>query len=151
MYPILGNRDIVGFGHSGSADYMDRNDFPCPAVRWKANSAEVMALKEKEKGDWKNLTIADKKALYRASFRQTYAELNAPTGEWKFYIAAIMLSMIVTGWMVMWMEKYVYPPLSPTVTPEYNEYLVDRMIKQGVGPITGISSRYDFEKKEWKK
>jgi cytochrome c oxidase subunit 4 len=35
---------------------MDRNDFPCPAVRWKANSAEVMALKEKEKGDWKNLT-----------------------------------------------------------------------------------------------
>jgi hypothetical protein len=45
----------------------------------------------------------------------------------------------------------VYPPLSPTVTPEYNEYLVDRMIKQGVGPITGISSKYDFEKKEWKK
>lgn len=44
----------------------------------------------------------------------------------------------------------VYPPMPPTLTPEYNEYLIDRMIKQGVGPITGISSRYDFEKKEWK-
>lgn len=45
-------------------------------------------------------------SVYRASFRQTYAELNAPTGEWKFYVAAIMLSLIVTGWMVMWMEKF---------------------------------------------
>lgn len=45
--------------------------------------AFFQALREKEKGDWRKLNIEEKKALYRASFRQTFAEFQAPTGEWK--------------------------------------------------------------------
>lgn len=48
-------------------------------------------LKEKEKGDWRKLTLDEKKALYRASFCQTFSEVQAPTGEWKY----------VTGWTLM--------------------------------------------------
>lgn len=34
---------------------------PCPSVRWQEDTAEVLALKEKEKGDWTKLTLEDKK------------------------------------------------------------------------------------------
>lgn len=41
---------------------MDRPEYPAPAIRFKENTADVMALREKEKGDWKNLSLEDKKA-----------------------------------------------------------------------------------------
>ena len=37
-------------------------DLPCPAVRWQETKGEIIAIKEKEKGDWKNLTIEEKRA-----------------------------------------------------------------------------------------
>lgn len=49
-------------------------------------------MREKEKGDWKNLTIDEKKRLYRASFRLTFAELDAPTGRFKSHF----------GWACVW-------------------------------------------------
>ena len=56
-----GKRDIVGFGETGEPAYFDLQDQPCPAVRFGKNTAEIMALKEKEKGDWKNLTLEERK------------------------------------------------------------------------------------------
>jgi len=61
MY-LSGNRDIVGFGLNGSPIYEDIQEYPCPAVRFRENSSEVMALREKEKGDWHKLTLEEKKA-----------------------------------------------------------------------------------------
>ena len=43
----------------------------------------LQALREKEKGDWKKLTLEEKKTLYRASFCQTFAEMEAGDGDWK--------------------------------------------------------------------
>lgn len=40
---------------------MDRPEFPLPAVRFGENTKEVLALREKEKGDWKNLSLDEKK------------------------------------------------------------------------------------------
>ncbi|CAB0004170.1 unnamed protein product [Nesidiocoris tenuis] len=77
----IGAREVVGFGFNGQPNYMDRIDFPLPAVRWRPETPEIKELRQKEKGDWKNLTIAEKKALYRASFCQTLAEVEAPTGK----------------------------------------------------------------------
>lgn len=38
----IGNRDIVGHGFNGEEVYMDRVDFPMPAIRFKANTPDVM-------------------------------------------------------------------------------------------------------------
>lgn len=34
---------------------------PLPAVRWAPNTADVIALRDKEKGDWNGLSLAEKK------------------------------------------------------------------------------------------
>ncbi|XP_046562878.1 cytochrome c oxidase subunit 4 isoform 1, mitochondrial-like [Haliotis rubra] len=150
IHPKVGNRDIVGWGFNGCASYVDRPEFPCPAIRFKENSADVMTLREKEKGDWSKLTLEEKKALYRSSFCQTYAEMKAPTGEWKSVLSAVLLALSATAWIVMWMKKYVYPPMPSTITREWQEAQVERMLAQGQGRIEGISSSYDYEKGEFK-
>lgn len=58
-------------------------------------------MKEKEKGDWKNLTLDEKKLLYRASFRLTFAEITAPTGRWKSHFGWAMLWQAVALWLFM--------------------------------------------------
>lgn len=62
VYPRIGNREIVGFGRNGEPSYFDSPDCPCPAVRWREDTPEIKALREKAKGDWANLTVAEKKA-----------------------------------------------------------------------------------------
>ncbi|KAL8575898.1 hypothetical protein ACOMHN_027296 [Nucella lapillus] len=150
IHPKLGNRDVVGWGFNGTASYVDREEFPMPAVRFKENTPDVMALREKEKGDWNSLSLEEKKALYRASFCQTFAEMKAPTGEWKSILAAIISALALTGWIVIYMKKFVYGEMPHTITQEWQEKQMNRMLAQGQGRIEGLSSMYDFEKGEWK-
>lgn len=149
-YPKVGNRDIVGFGVNGSPIYEDIPEFPCPAVRFRENSSEIMALREKEKGDWHKLTLEEKKALYRASFRQTFAEIHAPTGEWKAILAGVLLALSVSGWFIIYVKRYVLPPLPHTVTREWQEKQLELMLKQRQNPIQGIASHWDYDNKRWK-
>lgn len=150
IYPNIGNREVVGFGINGQASYIDRCDFPCPAIRFKEDTPEILQLREKEKGDWKSLSLADKKALYRASFGQTFSEINAPTGDWKVIVATILFTFSATGWLLMYVKKYVLPPPVHTLTREWQEKSLQRMLDQGQGIVTGLSSRYDYENKRWK-
>ena len=57
----IGSREVVGFGINGEYAYNDRMDFPCPAIRFKEVKGDLVQLKEKEKGDWKKLSIEEKK------------------------------------------------------------------------------------------
>ena len=57
-----GNRDIVGYGINGSGSYHDLQVIPMPGVRFKENTPDVLALREKDKGDWRKLTLDEKKA-----------------------------------------------------------------------------------------
>ena len=133
----IGNREIVGHGFNGEASYIDRADFPFPAVRFREPSEEFkvwqlssslllfllsarvrdftkvsfQALLEKEKGDWKNLSLDEKKALYRFSFCQTLAELKAPTGEWKACIGYALIMSSLAIWMYVWLKVYGKRPL----------------------------------------
>lgn len=150
MYPKLGNRDIVGFGWNGDPTYIDRLEFPFPAVRFRENTPEVLALREKEKGDWHKLTIDEKKALYRASFCQTFSEVNAPTGEWKSIVAVVLLGVSFTCWITLYIRKFVLPPLPETITKEWQEKQLERMVKERQGAIEGVSSRWDYENNRWK-
>ena len=61
MYPRIGNREIVGYGLKGKPEYFDMVMFPCPSIRWEADTPELAELRKKEKGDWKQLTIQEKK------------------------------------------------------------------------------------------
>jgi len=65
-YARIGTREIVGFGRNGEPTYYDAADSPLPAIRWKEDSAEIKALREKAKGDWSKLSVAEKKT--RKSF-----------------------------------------------------------------------------------
>jgi len=150
IHPKIGSREIVGYGSTGRASYIDACEFPAPAIRFKEDTAELKALKEKEKGDWKTLSLAEKKELYRASFCQTYSEMNAPTGDWKVLLSIVLFGLAGTGWLMMFMKKVVYTDLPGTFTREWQEKSMERMIMQGQGPITGVSSHWDYEKEDWK-
>nr|XP_033333796.1 cytochrome c oxidase subunit 4 isoform 1, mitochondrial-like [Megalopta genalis] len=137
----IGNRDVVGYGYNGQETYMDRVDYPMPAIRFKANTPDVMALREKEKGDWKNLSIEEKKSLYRASFCQTIAEINAPTGIWKKELGLALLGVAFSLWVFYFLKVFAYPPLPETFNEEHRLAQLERMKLLEVNPISGISSK----------
>ncbi len=109
MLPIkckIGKREVVGYGTCGEENYADDVHYPFPAIRFKEDTPEVVKLREKEKGDWKKLTIAEKKELYRSSFCQTFSEMVAPTGEWKGVLGIACCVIAVGLWGFFWMKIY---------------------------------------------
>jgi len=141
---------VVGFGVNGEYSYLDRMDYPCPAIRFKAVGADLAPLKTKEKGDWKQLTMDEKKTLYRASFCRTFAEMQAPTGEWKSILAMTLVMMSSALWVYVLLKKFVYPPMPESTSPEWKRKQLEYMIKIRVDPIEGLSSKWDYEKNQWK-
>ncbi|XP_012137255.1 cytochrome c oxidase subunit 4 isoform 1, mitochondrial isoform X2 [Megachile rotundata] len=137
----IGNREVVGHGYNGEASYLDRADFPMPAIRFKPNTPDIMALREKEKGDWKKLSIEEKKALYRASYRQTFSEFQAPTGDWKGNIAVALMGVTLSLWLFYFFKAFVYPPMPDSFSEESRLAQLERMQILEVNPITGISAK----------
>ncbi|KAK2148273.1 hypothetical protein LSH36_506g02050 [Paralvinella palmiformis] len=152
IYPKIGKREIVGFGWNGLPTYVDRCEFPFPSIRFKETTPEILALREKEKGDWKKLSVEEKKALYRSSFCQTFAEFDdAPTGEWKSIIGLALMGIVVTGWCLIAVHQMAYDRLPVTITEEWKEKMVEHMVRQGQNPLQGVSSIWDYENNRWKK
>lgn len=147
----IGNREVVGFGLNGMYSYQDRVDFPMPSIRFKENTPDIVALREKEKGDWRKLSLEEKKALYRASFCMTFSEIKAPTGEWKSILGVACMLISAALWVVMLERKFVFKPLPESFSEESKRAQLKRMIDLRVNPIEGIGSKYDYEKGEWKK
>lgn len=56
-------------------------------------------LREKEKSDWNKLSLEEKKALYRHSFCETFAEMNAPRGYWKRYVGSVLGYVGAAVWL----------------------------------------------------
>jgi len=148
----IGNREVVGWGINGEYTYVDHIAFPMPAIRFKENTPEIQALHEKEKGDWKKLSIEDKKALYRASFCQTYSEMLAPDGKWKSVVGATLFFVSLSFWIYLWEKVFVYPPMPDSITNmEKKQAQLRRMIDMRVDPIDGLTSKWDYENNRWKK
>jgi len=146
----IGNREVVGFGYNGDPNYVDRVDFPFPAIRFKENTPDIQALNEKAKGDWKKLSMEEKKALYRASFAQTFTEMKAPTGEWKGVLGLCLIISSLSVWIYMGMKLYVYFPMPNTFEPERQNAQLERMIALKQNVIQGPASHWDYEKGDWK-
>lgn len=66
----------------------------------------LQVLREKEKGDWKKLSIQEKKALYRASFCQTFSEMEAPTGEWKSIAGMTLIATSAGIWLFIYFKFF---------------------------------------------
>ncbi|TMW43167.1 hypothetical protein DOY81_011752, partial [Sarcophaga bullata] len=119
-------------------------------IRFKEPTPEICALRKKEEDDWKNLKKDEIKKLYRYSFCQTFSEFKAPTGEWKLHLGvglwacafALIFQFILAG---------VYQELPDTFNEDRRQLQLKRMICLEVEPITGLSSKWDYEVGDWKK
>merc|ERR1712055_549035 len=124
----------------GEVTYIDSVMAPFPAIRVK-----------EDQGDWKKLTLEEKKVLYRASFCQTLAEVEAPTGERKSVIGLTLVGISIGVWGYLWMKSFVYGELPDSITNEEKvKAQIDRMVVMRVNPVEGLTSNYDYEKGRWK-
>ncbi|XP_014243423.1 cytochrome c oxidase subunit 4 isoform 1, mitochondrial [Cimex lectularius] len=147
----LAGREVIGFGHNGEANYVDRSDFPMPSVRFGKKTPAIRELQEKEKGDWKKLSMADKKALYRYSFCQTLAEVEAPTGEWKSILGFSLILISSSLWLFMFTKFFGHNPELPESFSENRKRAqLRRILDLKMDPIEGISSKWDYENDKWK-
>ena len=108
-FPIkaeIGKREVVGYGSCGEDNYIDVIWAPFPAIRFKEDNDEILKLRVKEKGDWKKMTTAEKKELYRASFCQTLSEMDAPTGDWKGILGGVLTLVSIGLWAFIWVVTY---------------------------------------------
>jgi len=146
---MIGCREIVGYGWSGCPVYQDRVDYPFPAIRFKEETVELCRIREKEKCDWNDLSKEDIKRLYRFSFCQTFAELQAPNPEWKQSVGwAFWIVAIVFFYNAIFYED-IYPDYPETFEPARKRAQLRRMIALEVNPVTGLTSNWDYEKKDW--
>ncbi|THK33207.1 cytochrome c oxidase subunit 4 isoform 1, mitochondrial [Diachasma alloeum] len=137
----IGKREIVGYGLNGTESYLDLEECPMPAIRYKEVTPEIQILREREKGDWKKLTIQEKKDLYRASFCQTFVEMDAPTGEWKLILAGVCTGVGIALLLFTCIKKFVYSPLPVTFDQEHQTAQYERMRQLDMNPIHGMNRR----------
>ncbi|KAH7727772.1 Protein W09C5.8 [Aphelenchoides avenae] len=140
----------VGHGTNGEPNYADRLDYWYPAIRFRKDDDVIKPLREKELGDWKNLSVEEKKLLYRYSYRQTLAEFEAPNGYWKVTVAVALFVMSMATCYSAFLSRYVYPPIPPTFDNEWKEAAVERMLVLEKGQFLGAAPKYDYEKNQWK-
>ncbi|KAL5108175.1 BolA-like protein 3 [Taenia crassiceps] len=140
-YPYIGNREIVGFGRNGNPQYLDDLHFPYPSIRFREND-DFEALRKKELGDWKDLTIDEKKQLYRHSFRMTLAETVAPHPRWKLGVAWACFVMSAAMLYLSFLKSCVLNlPTMKYTQKDYKEALLYRRLYSRDGPIDGLFSR----------
>ncbi|XP_003742443.1 cytochrome c oxidase subunit 4 isoform 1, mitochondrial [Galendromus occidentalis] len=146
----IGKREVVGHGLNGTYSYLDRADCPYPAIRWEEPGSHIDALLQKQKGDWKNLSLEEKKALYRHSFRQTFVEFDSPRGDWRIITGGVMFGLAFALWMSILLKKFVLPPLPESCSEESKQAQLKRMIEIRANPVEGIASKWDYENNRWK-
>ncbi|XP_004464076.1 cytochrome c oxidase subunit 4 isoform 2, mitochondrial [Dasypus novemcinctus] len=114
-------------------------------------SAEQRALKEKEKGSWSQLSHAEKVALYRLQYQETFAEMNRRSNEWKTVMGCVFFFFGFTALLIWWQRVYVFPRKPVTLTEERKAQQLQRVLDMKGNPVQGLASRWDYDRKEWKK
>merc|ERR1712071_470711 len=70
--------------------------------------------------------------------------------EWKSVLGMTFVAMSMACWIFFWMKTFVYGDLPETFAPERQEAQLKRMIQMQINPIEGLSSKWDYEKGQWK-
>ncbi|KAM9062786.1 cytochrome c oxidase subunit 4 isoform 2, mitochondrial isoform X5 [Sarcophilus harrisii] len=132
--------------------YHAERNYPMPDEPFCSElSPQQRALKEKEKGSWKQLTEAEKVALYRIQFHQTFAEMNRPSNEWKTVLGGVFFFFGFTGLLIWWQRLYVFREKPITLSEDWKSKQLQRVLDMKGNPIQGLASRWDYAQKEWKK
>jgi len=147
---IAAGREYVAFFISGEPAYADRLDYPFPAIRFRKMDAEFKALRQKEKGDWKNLSLEEKKRLYRFTFRATLAEFDHPTGQWKLVIAGLLGVITLSMGIMALVKRWALQGDLWYLSEEAKNKHLEMMIQFYADPVSGIASKWDYEKNVWK-
>uniref|UniRef100_A0A2K5RP51 Cytochrome c oxidase subunit 4 n=1 Tax=Cebus imitator TaxID=2715852 RepID=A0A2K5RP51_CEBIM len=88
--------------------YVDRRDYPLPDVAHVRHlSASQKALKEKEKASWSSLSMDEKVELYRIQFKESFAEMNRGSNEWKTVVGTAMFFIGFTAILIILEKRYV--------------------------------------------
>uniref|UniRef100_A0A673UUD0 Cytochrome c oxidase subunit 4 n=1 Tax=Suricata suricatta TaxID=37032 RepID=A0A673UUD0_SURSU len=133
-------------------NYHAQRSYPMPDEPFCTElNAEQRALKEKEKGSWTQLSHDEKVALYRLQFHETFAEMNRRSNEWKTVMGCVFFFFGFTALMIWWQRIYVFPQKPITLTDEWKAQQLQRILDMKGNPVQGLASRWDYEKKEWKK
>eukprot|EP00118_Oscarella_pearsei_P020347 m.220377 g.220377 ORF g.220377 m.220377 type:complete len:143 (+) comp39936_c0_seq2:77-505(+) len=114
---------------------------PLTRVEMPVENPELKALVEKAKGPWDKLTKEEKIALYRASFPETFAEMRAPTGEWKKVLGGVTLGLAAGIALFSVLRQTVGPQKPHTLNPEWQAATDKKLKAQLANPVSGVSSR----------
>ncbi|XP_060044035.1 cytochrome c oxidase subunit 4 isoform 2, mitochondrial isoform X3 [Erinaceus europaeus] len=91
-------------------NYHAQRSYPMPEAPFCTElNTEQRALKEKEKGSWTQLSHAEKVALYRIQFHETFAEMNHRSNEWKTVMGGVFFFLGFTALLIWWQRIYVTP------------------------------------------
>ncbi|XP_059978726.1 cytochrome c oxidase subunit 4 isoform 2, mitochondrial isoform X2 [Lagenorhynchus albirostris] len=133
-------------------NYHAQRSYPMPDEPFCTElNAEQQALKEKEKGSWTQLSHAEKVALYRLQFHETFTEMNRRSNEWKTVMGCVFFFFGFTGLLIWWQRVYVFPKKPITLMDEWKAQQLQRILDMKGNPVQGLASRWDYERKEWKK
>ncbi|GAB7345186.1 hypothetical protein MBLNU457_3567t1 [Dothideomycetes sp. NU457] len=112
--------------------------------RWEAmppqEQAELwMALRDRMKVDWNELTMQEKKAAYWIAFGPHGPRAMPPPGESGRVFAYTMIGVAAAGAIFAFTRYFARGP-PHTMTREYQEQSDEYLKSQNVEPITGVSA-----------
>lgn len=92
--------------HKSFQTYLDSTDRPYPSLRFRPDDDIIKPIREKELGDWKKMTLEEKKLLYRYSFKRTRAELVGWNIYWKITWAYIFTALSIAFLFMALLNHY---------------------------------------------
>jgi len=112
---------------------------------------KLNALREKEKGDWGLISAEETKQLYWAHFHKHIWVYHVNNDKWKFLLFWICFSvqfLILTFFMIAFDGNGYEAPLYVN-DPVWRKEMAKFYLQSCHGPVTGLSSHYDYRTKTW--
>ncbi|KAF3941736.1 hypothetical protein ABW19_dt0210101 [Dactylella cylindrospora] len=99
-----------------------------------------MALRDRMKGSWADLTLQEKKASYWIAFGPHGPRRGDPPGETWYVVKGAVTVIIATGLFWFGGHALTAKPPPKTMSKEWQEMSNEYMKEQKIEPITGVSS-----------